>query len=298
MSTKLKRIIIIVIELLLVVGVMAAMWFITSKTVSATNVLVYSHDMNIGTVISKDDLQVVQIPAKAVTSNFPTNTKDVLGKVITFDAKKGDYVSLSQLTTTEEESLTLDDVAVLRTKSFPVQMSTALAGNIKKGDKIDLTYIGRVDNGYGNESVYAKTFMTNVRVWAVSTQDGYAYTPRDSEFWNETSFAGEGSEAAGGSDRGELSIVTVMCTPAQVEEISARLVSGTIQISGHFSVSDDVQTQGYTISGNSLYTGSVEAPPAPASTTTTVNAAAGETSSSRSTSSTSSSGSSGGGGLF
>lgn len=251
---KRKRIMIIVIELVLLIGVLYGVYAYTNSQIGPTKVFVFNQPMKTGDVITKDKLAVVEIPARAIDKNFLRDKDLILNKVVTTEVSKGQFVMTDFVTSQEDlNPMKLMDLSKMRKVSFPVEMERALAGNIKSGDVVDLVYIATVDNpDTGQQFVYSKIFMKDVVIWSVNTEDGYDYVQKsnvseDDFSLNAESFKGEEVTSMDNSGDGDLASVTVVVTGPQAEEIIARSYSGDIQIIGRFSGAENVDSTGYNI---------------------------------------------------
>lgn len=251
---KRKRIMIIVIELVLLIGVLYGVYAYTNSQIDPTKVFVFNQPMKTGDVITKDKLAVVEIPARAIDKNFLRDKDLILNKVVTTEVSKGQFVMTDFVTSQEDlNPMKLMDLSKMRKVSFPVEMERALAGNIKSGDVVDLVYIATVDNpDTGQQFVYSKIFMKDVVIWSVNTEDGYDYVQKsnvseDDFSLNTESFKGEEVTSMDNSGDGDLASVTVVVTGPQAEEIIARSYSGDIQIIGRFSGAENVDSTGYNI---------------------------------------------------
>ena len=229
--------------------------FLTKTQVKPTTVYEFSRDIPSKTVITDGDLVKVAIPSDAVTSSMVQSKKDIVGKALTSDAFKGQYIIEQQLVNKEKiDPFKKMDLTNYRKISIPVKMETAVGGNLKKGDKVDLTFIkkGTAEDknvSSGNEFTYAKTFLQDVLVYNVVDDGGRRYVDQT-----------EGNELKGDEDSnkpnksGELKIITLAVTSQQAEEVYARLEAGKIGIVGRFDGSSDNNTKGYTVGNYSKIT--------------------------------------------
>lgn len=249
---KRKRFLILMLELILLIVVVGGVFFYTQREIAPTKVFVFKTDMAAGQVISSSNLAVREIPASAVTDKFVRNQETLIGYVTTTDVTAGQY-AMQDLVTPEEylNPLTTMDLSRMRMISFPVEMETSLAGQIKRGDTVDLLYTGVQPNAEtGQNFVYSKIFMQDVVVWSATTSDGFERSPRTAPPVDEVGqTAVPGTEVSNMEDasNGDLSIVTVVVTGPQAEEIAARQTSGSLQVLGRFLGSDKADSTGYAI---------------------------------------------------
>lgn len=249
---KRKRILIVLLELVLLIVVVGGVYFFTQSQIEPTQVFVFSTPMEAGQVISKSNLSVTKIPAKAVNNSFLRTQESVIGKVVTADITPGQYVVRDLVTDKEKlNPLVTMDLSRMRKISFQVEMEATLGGAVKRGDVVDLVYVGvETNQETGGNFTYARIFMQDVVVWSAKTEEGEDYVPRSAIPDNEIGFAivpGTNTSGASGGSDGKLSILTVVATGPQAEEIAVRAARGQIQILGRFSGADSASTTGYTM---------------------------------------------------
>lgn len=235
------------------------------KELAPTEVYVFSKKIEKNTELEPSDFKKIEIPRKAVTRDFLTQ-KDMEkikeGEMVaTTNVSPNQYAYKSQI----GESNKVDpfekiDLSKYRKISLPVSYETALSGEIKRGDRVDLAYIGEVEppsnSDVRGEGRYSNIFLQNVLVHSVSTKDGF-------EFVGHSNI--KKSQLVSGSDEDDevqdedinsadyeegIAIVTVAVPIEQVEEILARDEMGTIRIVGRYEDSKDSNAPGYLIGVN------------------------------------------------
>lgn len=170
---KKKRLIAMIAQFLLIGTFGFAFINYTHKEVQPTDVWTFKGDIPVNTEISLTDLQPVQIPAKAVTSEFIKNPDDVIGKFTTTNVSKDQYVLKDFVQEKDKvDPFKSMDMSDLRKVTLPVTSVEALSGNIKKGDKVDLVFTG-VGKKNADEFNYSKVFLQGVYVWGLNTDEGY-----------------------------------------------------------------------------------------------------------------------------
>ncbi|CCL32477.1 TPA: hypothetical protein UL242_002383 [Clostridioides difficile] len=217
----------------------------TQSQVKPVAVYQYSRNIPENTVIQKGDYIKTFKPKDILTKSMITNEKDINGKILTTNVYRSEYAIKNNL----EDPAKLDefakiDLSNLRKVSIPVEMKDAVGGNLKKGDRVDLTFVKQGDsknNDTSDSFTYAKTFMQDVLVYNVVDDGGKKYVDQTE---GTQSLANEKGEVV---ESGSLSIVTVAVTAQQAEEIYARHKDGDIGIIGRFKESQDTGTSGYTI---------------------------------------------------
>lgn len=229
----------------LVMAFAGGFYVYTEKQIEPVTVYQFNRDIAPNTQISASDLSKVQIPKKAVNESIELNPSDIIGKYNSTKVFKNEYVITSNLVKKENidpfESI---DLTKLRKISIPVTYAEGLGGNIKKGDRIDLVYVGE-ESKNDKDFSYSKTFMKDVLIYATTTAEGYEYKDRTQNVKGDVGSL-EGEElGGGGEDTGELAQLTLAVTLDQAEEITARLKTGEIRIVGRFTDSQNYDSSGY-----------------------------------------------------
>ncbi|WP_242299219.1 RcpC/CpaB family pilus assembly protein, partial [Bacillus cereus group sp. BfR-BA-01382] len=135
--------------------------------------------------------------------------------------------------------------------SLPITYIDGLGGNVKRGDKVDLVFVGegeKAGEGSGKGFKYSKAFLQDILVYNVTTDDGFRYTDRSEGVkGDEAGDMQDGKDIQSGGEGGKLSTVTLAVTLDQAEQISARLKSGNIRIVGRFDDSQNYDTAGFIV---------------------------------------------------
>lgn len=241
---KKKQIIILLMQIVLVAITMFLMLNYVNNRVKPVEVYVYTSDFEDSeNAITSADVQLVSVPADAVSEGFALDIEDIVGKYVDGKVYRGQYVYEQQLVTKENRDV-FDgmDLSRLRKISLPITYQEAFAGEIKRGDTIDLLYVGKgtspaEGNGsYGQEFTYSKVFMSDVLVYSVSSENGFKYVPH-----------GDATVSTEPQEIVELGIVTLAVTLDQAEQIQARLSTGDVKFIGRFPESENYNTLGYVL---------------------------------------------------
>lgn len=218
----------------------------TENQVEPVTAYQFNRDIAPNTQISESDLSKVEVPKKGVNPTFALDKEEIVGKYNSTKVFQSEYVMTSNLVNKENidpfESL---DLTKLRQISIPVSYSEALGGAIKKGDRLDLVYIGQESTSNNKEFSYSKTFMKDVLVYATTTEEGFEYKDRTQNVKGEVGNIEGEDLGGGGQDTGKLAQITLAVTLDQAEEITARLQTGEIRIIGRFMDSQDYDSAGY-----------------------------------------------------
>lgn len=243
---KKKRLLVIGLQSALVVGFSFTFYQYVQNEVQPREVYVYNKDLDVNTLVSKNDLAKVTVPAKAVTKDFALDVKDIVGKYVTTKTFANTFVYEKQLVEIDEVNpFDSMDMSTLRKISLPIDYINGFGGDIKNGDKVDLVFTGegtKVENDQEKAFKYSKVFLQNVYVFGVSTEDGKEYVKPA-----ETNEYEEGEKIDTSANNGEIAVVTLAVTLEQAEEINARLSSGEVKLLGRFDDNKSYETLGFVL---------------------------------------------------
>lgn len=251
---KKKRIIVLALQIVVILISVFLIMNYTNSLIKPTEVFVYTRDIaDVSQPLKASDIKKVKVPASAVSKDFAKNEKDIIGKHVDSKVKAGQYVYKSQLIDYEEvDVFATMDLSKYRKISLPISYVDGFSGNIKRGDKIDLVYIGRgtkeaTKDGISSEGgsfTYAKVFLQDVLVYSVNRADGYKFVDHS----QVVPGYGEDNETIDVvEDPGSLDIITLAVTLEQAEEIEARMNAGQIRFLGRFDDSKSYNTLGYVL---------------------------------------------------
>lgn len=217
-----------------------------SKTMQPTTVYMYTTDVReINSPANINQFMQVQIPVSAVTEDFLTSLEGIENLAFTTRVSKGQYAYKSQLATAENlDVFDSMDLSKMRRVSLPINYVEGLAGNIKRGDKIDLIFSGtgsKIDENGGNSNgsyAYGKTVLQDIYVESVNTGDGYKFIDKSKVTSNHA-----GADQASG----DIGVITLAVSLEQAEEIKARQKVGTLSVVGRFDGSISYETLGYVV---------------------------------------------------
>lgn len=223
----------------------ALVFYYTQSQIEPVTVYKFSRDIQPNTEIVDSDLVPDTIPKSALQANMVTNKKDIIGMYNNTKVFAGEFVIKQNLVKKEEvdpfESI---DLTKLRKITIPATYETAVGGNIKRGDTVDLIYIGKGRKDGGSEFIYAKTIFEDVLVYEVNTGDGFKYVDH-----SQMVKGGEpgGQDINVNANAGDLASITVAVTLDQAEEIAARMKTGEIRVAGRFTESQNYDSAGFII---------------------------------------------------
>lgn len=234
------------LQLVLMIGFALSFYRYVQNEVEPVDVYVFTRDMKVNTEINPEDVQKITIPAKAVSDDFVRDIKKIIGKHVSTDVFKGQFVYKKQLIKKEEiDPFKSMDLTKLRKISLPISYVEGFGGNIKRGDRVDLVFVGEgaKETEQGDQKFrYSKVFLQDVYVYNVTTSDGYKYIDK-----TESTPDKKGEEISTSSSSGELAVITLAVTLEQAEEIAARMSSGQIRLLARFEDSESYETLGFVL---------------------------------------------------
>ena len=269
---KKKRIIFLVVQTVLLVIAGVFLFQYVQDQIKTQIAYIFVNDLPSNTKITKNDVKAVEIPSSAIASNFMTNcdpiydedgnllSEGIDGMYTASKVFKGQYIIKEMLIHGEDiDPFEVMDLTKLRKISLPISYETGFGGNIKRGDKVDLVFVGegekRDENGNGKRFTYSKMFLQEAFVYNVVTEYGFMYEDYSTRN-SSKKIAGE--EISTSSDSNTLSVITIAVTPEQSEEIYARINKGKISLVGRFENSQSYETLGYVLGEyDNIFTGNV-----------------------------------------
>lgn len=264
---KKKKIKIAIIQcLLLFAAVLALVIWITNEK---REVIIYDYARTItynekaNYAITEADLQESKILAADMKDTYVRNKEEAIGRYIRTTVYKDEHVSQKELSKdpTYNDKNAVSELAGFRKIYLDVNFKSAFAGDIEAGDTVDLMF---TDTGSGmpterinelagteNGADYAESriFMQNVPVFQVY-KDGAVYQKVETDPTTLGKFQGENSMSGSSTDQssaGAPDQVALTVTAEQYEEISARMMMGTVTMVARFDESQDVDTNGYVV---------------------------------------------------
>ncbi len=188
------------------------------EAVPATEVLVATKDLAVGTFIRADDLRWQPWPEAAVTEEYTVKGKgkedDFEGAVVRSRLVAGEPVTRSRVVQPGERGFL---AAVLepgtRAVSVPIDATSGIAGFVFPGDSVDVlltfrTSVKDVENNESETRFFSETLLEGVRVLAI-----------DQQVDNETGTAKVAKTA------------TLEVTPKEAERIAIALQIGSLSLS-------------------------------------------------------------------
>lgn len=271
---KKKQIIFLVVQaILLIIAGVLLMKYVQGQ-IKPQTAYIFTSDLPPNTKITENHVEAVEIPTSAITEGFEINYKPVFDEQGNLLAEgiedmytaskvfKGQYIVKDMLIKKDEiDPFEIMDLTKLRKVSLPISYETGFGGNIKRGDQIDLVFIGQGEKENGdsdnNEFIYSKIFLQGAYVYNVITEDGFKYNDHSTESLSDEI---EGEEISNTANSDALSVITLAVTAEQSEEINARLNAGKISLVGRFDNSKSYETLGYVLGDyTDVFVGNVNA---------------------------------------
>ena len=212
---KFKRIILILIQLFIVVGLFVGVNAHSNSIIQPERVLVWSENVNANAEADQDKFyEWKEVPRDAVTNSMVTNLEVLVGQYTAVDVFAGDYVTVNQFT--DEEALQVFDdksPADLRRMSVDATIISTLGNTLEPGNRVDL--ISVIELRREEDPVVTETFLTDISVMSVKDNTG-------------NPVSGDGAQV------GRPALITLAVTPEQAEIISEMEGLGDIRVIGRF----------------------------------------------------------------
>lgn len=232
-------------------GVVAAMaggfWWNTQSAMQPTVVYKLAQDVPLNSKIGPTDFVKVEIPKDAVTKSMIQNPEEYIDLHASSKLFADQYATKDMFVTQDDvDPFEIEDLSKLRKATLPATYVDAVGGHVKYGDRVDLVYVDEGEAGEGGTFTYSNIFMQDVLVYSVTTEDGFRYEDRTERVKGSAVASSEDEEVAS-EDTGNLSQITLAVTPAQAEELAARVETGTVKIVGRFKESKNQDPAGFII---------------------------------------------------
>lgn len=249
---KKKRIAMIIIWAALTIGFGVFSWHMREEALNPVTVYRIAQEIPLNSKIGVTDFQPVEIPGDAVTGDMVTDPEEIVNSELHASTRllPGQYAVNGMFVKSEDvDPFAVADLTNMRQVTVPVGYVKGLGGNVRKGDKVDLVYIGSGQGGeVGSDYVYSRTFAQSVLVYAVTTDGGYRFEDHSDRLeGTQMTFEEDEMEYQDGVSAGDIAQVTLAVEPALAEEITARLATGDVKLIGRFDETEDSDTTGYVI---------------------------------------------------
>ena len=256
-----KRLIITVVQILAIIIFAFSYKVYNDNNVRPLKVYAFRTNLDSGVKVSEKDLTEVLVSQMTYTPDMilVTEKDQIIGRYTITKVFQNQIAYRQQLgDLNSSEKFASLDLANARLLSLPIDLVEGVAGDLQRGDKIDLLYKGRgqvsdPNEGQQAEFVYSKIFLQNIPVYQVNASDGTKYVSRANAAPNEMS-------AEQLQSTQQISSITLVVTPEQAEQIEARRLSGTIKILKRFPESETHETLGFVLGNyNKVFSGNANA---------------------------------------
>jgi pilus assembly protein CpaB len=247
-----KKLIVLMLQIILIGAFVFTYKQYVEFSLQPTEVYGYARSLDGGMKITERDLIPVPLSQMTLNSNMVqvTDKNAVVGKYTRIPVVKHSIVYREQLgDITSVDKFASLDLSNSRVISLPIEYINGVAGDFKRGDRLDLMYStsgATATSGEDSTSfTYAKIFMQNVPVYQVNTASGYKFTPHaDKDLYAAPQ---EGEDATEAPTYEAIASISLIVTPEQAEQIEARKLSGNIVFVKRFEESETHETLGFVI---------------------------------------------------
>lgn len=244
-----KRIAMIILWLVAACGFAVWSWVAREQALEPVTVYRLTQEIPLNSKIGVSDFQAVEVPGQAVTDDMVTDINDVVDLHASTRLLPGQYAIESMFVKSEDvDPFETIDLSGMRQVTIPADYTDALGGDVSRGDKVDLIYIGDGQTKDGEDYTYSRTFAQNVLVYSVTTDSGYRYQAHTDRLEGQpVAQTEEDIQLEAEVSVGDVGQITLAVDTQQAEEIATRLETGRIQIVGRFDESKDTDTAGFVI---------------------------------------------------
>lgn len=244
-----KKLVVLLLQIVLIVVFIFTYKQYVEFSLQPTEVFGYARTLDSGIKITERDLVPISLSQMTLTNDMVlvTDKASVIGKYTTLKVIGNSIVYRGQLgDITSVDKFAALDLSNSRVIGLPVSYETLFAGDLERGDTIDLMYTATasVTNGEeGSSFSYAKIFMQNVPIYRISTSSGFPYIAHADE--QQYVAAEDGSVTSSTYDA--PAILSLIVSPEQAEEIEARRMTGSLVYIKRFEESETHETLGFVI---------------------------------------------------
>lgn len=187
------------------------------------NVVVAARNMDVGTVLSPDDVALVKWPAQSVPEGYSGELSEVVGRGLLFPVSQNEPLLSSKLARSEAGGgLPIVIPEGKRAVSVAVDQIIGVAGFVLPGTRVDV--IATLSEGRGDETE-SEIILQNIEVLS----------------------AGQTYQRQVGGEPMTASVVTLLVTPEQAEQLTLATSDGLIQLALRNPLDlADVDTDGAT----------------------------------------------------
>lgn len=171
------------------------------------DVVVAARDMDVGTVLSPDDVTLVKWPAEAVPAGYSGDLSEVVGRGVLFPVSQNEPLLSNKLARSEAGGgLPIVIPEGKRAVSVAVDQIIGVAGFVLPGTRVDV--VATLSPGGQGDDTESEIILQNIEVLS----------------------AGQTYQRQVGGEPMTASVVTLLVTPEQAEQLTLATSDGLIQL--------------------------------------------------------------------
>lgn len=171
------------------------------------DVVVAARDMDVGTVLSPDDVTLVKWPAEAVPAGYSGDLSEVVGRGVLFPVSQNEPLLSNKLARSEAGGgLPIVIPEGKRAVSVAVDQIIGVAGFVLPGTRVDV--VATLSPGGQGDDTESEIILQNIEVLS----------------------AGQMYQRQVGGEPMTVSVVTLLVTPEQAEQLTLATSDGLIQL--------------------------------------------------------------------
>lgn len=178
---------------------------------STREVLVAVRDVAAGAVLKPEDVRTVSWPADAVPAGYLSDPELVLGRGVTLPLRANEPVLATKLVDSDAGGLQIQIPPGMRAVSVRVDEVIGVAGFIQPNARVDVLV---TLSGTGDSPPTTRVVLQNVPTLAIGRSTGENVEP----------------EAEEGAKREDPSVITLLVTPEQSEQLALAAAEGRVQL--------------------------------------------------------------------
>ncbi|MBM3707974.1 MAG: Flp pilus assembly protein CpaB [Actinobacteria bacterium] len=233
-----RRIFIIIFIIVSVFGGFVIFWYVSSikekssVDLSSLQVFTAKMEINSGTEISDELIELKKIPGNIFNEKFLTNKKDIIGRQAVINISEGEIISVDNIEASQQSEsnyLRFSSYipSYLRAASIPLNFygDTSM---LKIGDIVDviLTYYDKASDG-----LVAYTVLHKKEIILIKGSSSNNSSEENKKNSGEISLLGNLDDEFYGESNPSLLVVTFYLKPEEVEEVFLSLQKGVLNLS-------------------------------------------------------------------
>ena len=264
-----KKLIILIVQIIAVIIFVMSYKSYTDTVMKPIRVYKWAREIGDNVQIKETDVIIGEVSSTNYSANMilASDSKSIIGSYTTTRVYPDTYAYYKQIGETSSVSTNFADLDLTNARviSIPCSYTNDAGASFAEGDKIDLMFtasgsstIVNPTSGEGEQQgnsntmgstsfTYSKIFMQEVTIYKTLTSAGFKTTPRAERYSGEDISGVDVSDANVQADSGGISILLIIVTPEQAEEIKTRQAKGNITIVKRFEESETHESLGYVM---------------------------------------------------